>query len=82
MDVGFNYFIVKFDVVEDRDKVIGEGPWTLNGYYLVVKQWMPSFTPREESFGCTMVWIRSLALTCYIMKRKQKENCLSSGETN
>ena len=58
MDVGSGYFMVKFDLQEDRDKVIGGGPWLLNNHYLAVKSWTPSFSLNEASFGSTMIWIR------------------------
>ena len=58
MDVGFGYFMLKFDLQEDREKVIVGGPWMLHDHYLAVKEWSPSFNPCEESFGRMMVWIK------------------------
>ena len=58
MDVGFGYFMIKFDLLEDREKAICRGPWMLQDHYLVVKEWSLPFNSCESSFGRTMVWIR------------------------
>ena len=56
--MGFGYFMVKFDLPEDREKVICERPWMVHDHYLAVKQRTPSFNSSESCFGCTMVWAR------------------------
>ena len=57
MSAGNGYFMVKFDLDEDRSKVIDGGPWMINGDYLAVKKWTPDFNPSEACFGRTMVWV-------------------------
>ncbi|XP_015949549.1 uncharacterized protein LOC107474443 [Arachis duranensis] len=52
LDVGFSYFLVKFDLLEDREKVLLGGPWMIAGSYVAVY---------GNIFGSTMVWIR---ITC------------------
>ena len=37
MFVGYGYFLVKFDLEEDREKVIVGGPWMILDHYLAVK---------------------------------------------
>lgn len=54
MDVGNGYFMAKFDISIDWEKVISEGPWIVNDHYLVVKTWTPQFNPSDECFGQTM----------------------------
>ena len=65
MDVGNNYFMVKFDTSEDREKVIIGGPWMIQEHYLAVKEWTPQFNLSESCFGQTMVWVRLSALNLW-----------------
>ena len=37
LDVGFGYFLVKFDIAADREKAILGGPWLIDGHYVAVK---------------------------------------------
>ena len=55
MSAGNGYYMVKFDIKEDRTKVIDGGPWMVQGLYLVVKQWLVDLNPSEHSFGRTMI---------------------------
>jgi len=50
--------MVKFDVREDRDRVIGEGPWMIFDHYLAVRAWTPDFDPEEVSIDRTSLWVR------------------------
>ncbi|XP_020989778.1 uncharacterized protein LOC110276993 [Arachis duranensis] len=67
LDVGFGYFMVKFDAGEDREEVMLGGPWLIDGHYVAVKPWDIDFRPCEESFGSTLVWVRisGLPIWCY-----------------
>lgn len=38
MVLGFGYFLIKFDNDEDRERVLLEGLWTVQGHYLTVQQ--------------------------------------------
>jgi hypothetical protein len=58
VDVSNDFFMVKFDVREDREKVIGEGPWMIFDHYLAVRAWTPDFDPEEVSIDRTSVWVR------------------------
>ena len=62
IDVGNEYFMIKFECQLDKDKVISEGPWMVNNHYLVVKKWTLDFNPLDNCFGRTMVWVRFLCL--------------------
>ncbi|XP_072056312.1 uncharacterized protein [Arachis hypogaea] len=67
LDVGFDYFLVKFDVAEEREKVLLGGPWMIEGNYVAVKPWDQEFRSSENCFGATLVWIRisGLPIWCY-----------------
>ncbi|RYR66844.1 hypothetical protein Ahy_A03g012941 [Arachis hypogaea] len=57
LDVGNDYFLVKCDLLEDREKVHLGGSWMILSFYLVVKPWSFEFHPTEESFGSTLMWV-------------------------
>ncbi|XP_015958565.1 uncharacterized protein LOC107482544 [Arachis duranensis] len=65
LDVGFGYFLVKFDHNEDREKVLLGGPWLILGHYIAVKPWSSDFRPCEDSFRDTMVWVRIAGLSIW-----------------
>lgn len=50
VDVGNDFFMVKFDVREDREKVIDEGPWMIFDHYLVVPASTPDFNPKKGQY--------------------------------
>ncbi|XP_029154600.1 uncharacterized protein [Arachis hypogaea] len=73
LDVGFCYFLVKFDLLDDREKVLLGGPWMITGSYVAVKPWSSSFRPCENTFGSTIVWIRITGLNInYYQERAMK----------
>lgn len=53
-----DYFLVKFDLQEDLNTVITEGPWTVQGHYLTVRRWSPNFWPNTVTIDFTLAWIR------------------------
>lgn len=67
VDVGHGFYMVKFDVAADREKVIGGGPWMLFDHYLAVRPWVPDFISSEVTIDKTLVWIRfpSLGMEYY-----------------
>lgn len=58
MDVDHGYYMVKFDLEEDREKVIGGGPWMIFDHYLAVSKWSPDFVSTTAKVEKTLVWIR------------------------
>lgn len=58
MDVDNGFYMVKFDLPEDREKVIAGGPWMVFDHYLVVSSWSPDFVSSTTKIEKTMVWVR------------------------
>ncbi|XP_057432320.1 uncharacterized protein LOC130725081 [Lotus japonicus] len=58
LDVGNRFFMVKFDMVEDRNKVIGGGSWMIFDHYLAVATWSPEFISPAARVKKTLAWIR------------------------
>jgi hypothetical protein len=48
MDVGNGFFMVKFDLADDRAKVFNAGPSILFDHYLAVRNWSPEFVSSTE----------------------------------
>lgn len=67
LDVGNGYFMVKFEMADDRDKVINGGPWMIFDHYLSVRTWSSDFNASTATIDKTMVWVRipSLNLLFY-----------------
>lgn len=58
MDVDHGFFMVKFDLEADKDKVIEGGPWMIFDHYLAVFSWTPNFVSTTAKVEKTLVWIR------------------------
>lgn len=49
IDLGSDYFVAKFTKEENLIKVLEEGPWFINGYFLAVQRWVPNFVASEAT---------------------------------
>ncbi|XP_020238357.1 uncharacterized protein LOC109817506 [Cajanus cajan] len=58
LDVSNGYFMVKFDLEADRERVMHGGPWMLFDHYLIVRPWSPEFVASATKVDSTLVWIR------------------------
>ncbi|GLJ05091.1 hypothetical protein SUGI_0010790 [Cryptomeria japonica] len=57
------FFVVVFQSVADRNKVLGGGQWCWEDkHVLMLKPWHPTFNPDSESFDQMPLWIRLLNL--------------------
>jgi hypothetical protein len=52
------FFIVEFDLQEDKDLIFSSGPWFWGCSGLCMKPWSPSFDPSKDSLSSTPVWVR------------------------
>ncbi|WMV38169.1 hypothetical protein MTR67_031554 [Solanum verrucosum] len=57
IDLGSDYYIVKFSKEENMMTALQKGPWFINDHYLSVRWWEPSFVPNEASLTHSAVWI-------------------------
>jgi hypothetical protein len=57
-DVDNGFYVVKFDMVADKEKVITQGPWMIYDHYLAVSHWSPEFISPAAKVNRTLVWIR------------------------
>lgn len=58
IDLGRDFFLMRFELVEDYENIIKGGPWFIEGHFLTVRAWEPNF--KLASAVCNMVaaWIR------------------------
>ncbi|CAN1126175.1 hypothetical protein LINPERHAP2_LOCUS3276 [Linum perenne] len=57
-DVGWEFFVVKFDTIEDYDRAMFGGPWMVGDHYVVIQTWRPYFRPEDSTLSTLRVWIR------------------------
>ncbi|KAH0717053.1 hypothetical protein KY285_013084 [Solanum tuberosum] len=58
IDLGHDYYIVKFMKEENLQSILQNGPWFINGYFLSVKRWHPNFVASEAKENFSVIWLR------------------------
>ncbi|XP_057436904.1 uncharacterized protein LOC130729242 [Lotus japonicus] len=58
MDVDNGFYLVTFDQEEDKNKVMGGGPWMIFDHYLAVSTWSAEFISPAARVLKTLAWIR------------------------
>lgn len=58
VSIGYDYYIVKFELLEDREVVLRDGPWTVLNHYLAVRRWVPNFRPSVATIDRATLWVR------------------------
>ncbi|KAL4320027.1 hypothetical protein GQ457_18G015790 [Hibiscus cannabinus] len=58
IDLDNDYYLVRFAIEEDFQKVLSEGPWVIYGSYLTVQPWSRDFSTSEAHPSHIMVWVR------------------------
>ena len=58
IDLGRDFFLIKFHDEFDYDKVLRGGPWFVGDHFLAIKPWEPYFQASEASFSSVAIWIR------------------------
>ncbi|KAH0647235.1 hypothetical protein KY290_033226 [Solanum tuberosum] len=58
IDLGYDYYIVKFYKEENLQKTLQQGPWFINDFFLSVKHWHPNFVASEAKETKSTIWIR------------------------
>ncbi|CAN1159316.1 hypothetical protein LINPERHAP2_LOCUS22628 [Linum perenne] len=57
-DVGWGFFVVKFQSTEDYERAMFGGPWMVVDHCVVIQNWGPYFRPKESSPSTLRVWIK------------------------
>ncbi|KAL4279049.1 hypothetical protein GQ457_03G029200 [Hibiscus cannabinus] len=58
VDLDNDYYLARFALAEDFQKVLTGGPWVIYGSYLTVQPWNRNFSTTEAHPSHTMVWMR------------------------
>ena len=51
-----DFYLIKFGLVEDFEKVLKGGPWFIGEHYLTIRAWEPYFKPTVEACSKVVVW--------------------------
>ncbi|EOA27131.1 hypothetical protein CARUB_v10023230mg, partial [Capsella rubella] len=58
VDLPRQFFMIRFELVEEYLAVLTGGPWRAFGSYLMVQAWSPEFDPMRNEIVTTPVWVR------------------------
>ena len=58
VNLGKDYFLIKFYCVDDYDKVLRGGPWFIGEHFLAIKPWEPYFRASGDNLTSVAVWVR------------------------
>ena len=57
IDIGYGFFIMRFDVLKDYQHALMDGPWFVGDQYLHVQAWEADFHLHIAKITYTAVWI-------------------------
>ena len=74
IDLGSDYFLIRFKLEDDYWKVVNGGPWFINQQFLTIRRWSLGFCPSEAKISTTAVWARlpELPIELYDMNMLRK----------
>ena len=55
LDLGYGFFLLKFDAEEDRARVMDEGPWMIFYHYLSIRTCSRNFVASQAKADKTLV---------------------------
>ncbi|KAK9996644.1 hypothetical protein SO802_021330 [Lithocarpus litseifolius] len=58
VDLGNEFFLVRFSGKEDYNAVLEKGPWFIGEHFLSIRPWEPNFRPSTASVSSIAVWVR------------------------
>ena len=58
VNLGNDYFLIKFYCSDDYDKVLHGGPWFIGEHFLAIKPWEPYFRASGDNLSSVDVWVR------------------------
>ena len=58
VDLGNEFFLMRFSMKEDLDAVLRKGPWFIGEHYLSIRPWEPFFNPDAAIVSSIAVWVR------------------------
>lgn len=58
IDLGSDFYMVKFDDLESQAESLQGGPWFIAGTFLFVRKWEPNFVPSAAQIDSTAICVR------------------------
>lgn len=58
VDLGRDFFLLRFSVQEDLELVLRKGPWFVGEHFLSIRKWEANFKPSEAQVTSVAVWVR------------------------
>lgn len=58
IDIGKDFFLIKFSLKEDHAKVLKGNPWFVGEHYLSIRGWEPNFRSKTASLSAVTMWVR------------------------
>lgn len=58
VDLGKDFFLIRFGLMEDYENVIRVGSWFIGEHFLTIKAWEPNFRPSNITCSLVAVWLR------------------------
>ena len=58
IDLGFDFFLTKFELREDVDNILKGGPWFIGQNFLAIRKWEPEFKASTATFSSVAMWVR------------------------
>ena len=58
IDLGYGFFLLKFSLPDDYNKVFKGAPWLIHGCNISLRPWVPNFKPSQVTITHATVWVR------------------------
>ena len=58
VNLGNDFFFIRFSNNKDYDKVLKGGPWFVREHFLAIKQWEPYFKASKAKLSSVAMWVR------------------------
>lgn len=58
VELGSDYYLIKFNKLENYNKALHDGPWFIGNQFLTVRKWEPRFVASEASLTYSAIWAR------------------------
>ncbi|KAM3323198.1 hypothetical protein P3S67_004349 [Capsicum chacoense] len=58
IDLGADFFLIKFTKEENMNHVLHEGPWFVFNLWLSVQKWKPKFVSSQAKIAYSAIWVR------------------------
>ena len=58
VDLGRDFFLLRFSLLEDLEQVLRKGPWFIGEHFLSIQKWEANFKPSKAQVNLMAVWVR------------------------